>query len=82
MKKIVAVEDNLAKKFGAPFVCESDEEALRLFKMTVNDKRNDLIYNNPEDYALWSLGEYDERTGLIIPEPNKIADAKSVKKEE
>lgn len=79
---IFSVHDNLANKFGKPFFIDSEEEAKRLFKMTVNDPKNELIYNNPEDYSLWLIGNFDERTGLITGEGAiKLVDARAVKKE-
>ena len=78
---IVSVEDNLAKKFSNPFFTESEDEAVRMFKLAVNDSHNEMLNNFPEDYALWYLGEFDTKTGLIIPEPRKIIDAKALRKD-
>ena len=78
---IVSVEDNLAKNFANPFFVEKEDEAIRMFKLAVNDSKNDMLYNFPEDYALWYLGEFDNKTGLIIPEPRKIIDAKALRKD-
>lgn len=78
---ILSVFDNLANKYSTPFFIETEAEGLRLFKMTVNDPKNTLIFDNPEDYSLYKLGYFDERTGSINFQPEKLADAKSVKKE-
>ena len=79
---ILSVRDNLANKYGQPFFIASEVEGMRLFKMTVNDKANRLIYDNPEDYELWKLGYFDERSGKITYNPEKLADGKAVKKED
>lgn len=79
---ILAVRDNLANKFGQPFFIASESEGMRLFKMTVNDPKNDLIYKNPEDFELYRLGYYDERSGKITYDPEKLADGRAVKKED
>lgn len=79
---IFSVQDNMANKFGKPFFIDSEDEAKRLFKITVNDPRNELIYNNPEDYSLWLIGSFNERTGVITGEgATKLVDARAVKKE-
>lgn len=79
---ILSVRDNLANRYGKPFFIANEAEGMRLFKMTVNDPKNDLIYNNPEDFELWKLGYFDERSGKITFDPEKLADGKAVKKED
>lgn len=79
---IYSVLDNLAQRYTRPFLIETEQEAIRLFKMSINDPKNDLMYNNPEDYSLWALGTFDERTGKIDHELKKIVDGRAVKKEE
>lgn len=52
----------------------NDDTAVRGFKSALSP--DSLMYNNPKDFALFKLGEYDTDTGVIYPcEPTLIDEA-------
>ena len=65
---VVALRDNVARRFLTVSFCGNDEVACRDFVNAVlsNRGRNDsLLGTNPEDISLWHLCDYDEITGLF-----------------
>lgn len=78
-----AIKDNLAEAYMTPVLFDNDNLAIRWFTGVVNSKeQNEIIYNNPEDFELWKLGEFDNQSGTIYPGVQKLVTAKSVKKGE
>lgn len=78
-----AIHDNLAELFLTPVLFQNENVALRWFTGVVNDKnQNEVIYNNPGDFELWRIGVYDNETGELIPQLEKLATGLSVKKGE
>ena len=82
MKKLYTVRDVLAgfgTIVGAPalFDLPNDQIALRVLKGScVAGAQPNAFNTNPEDKELWCVGEFDERTGKIIPcEPYLIGKA-------
>lgn len=78
-KSYYSIYDNLGQQFLVPVLFDNDNMAQRWFKTLVNDKENDTIYNNPEDYELHKIGTFDFTTGNLEAENYKIVDGKAVK---
>lgn len=68
MKMIVcSIKDRAADAFGRPFYVPAVGVAIRSFQDEVN--RSDAesqIYQHPEDFDLFELGEFDDATGLFL----------------
>lgn len=62
MMDIYSVFDNVAEKYGNPFVAISDKVALRDFNVGMSSM-NSLI---KKDYALVKIGRFDELTGIVV----------------
>ena len=75
------IKDNLADLFYNPFKEQNDATALRFFKESVNDKRNDVMYHNPGDYDLYKIGEFETTTGEFNPKLVKLTNGRSLKEE-
>lgn len=71
-----AVKDELSGIFLSPVMMRNDNEALRAFKSQVN--HTDIWKDNPGDFGLYRVGEYNDATGEIEPEFEKIASGRSV----
>lgn len=67
---IVTIRDVKADLFMRPFFMQTSAAAIRTFSDEVNraDKDN-TIYNHPEDYSLYEIGEFDDNTAVIYPLP-------------
>ena len=59
---IYTVHDNQAQAFLAPFFCNTDGEAIRMFKDTVADPES-LFQRHAHDFHLYRLGTFDDVTG-------------------
>jgi len=59
---VLAVYDEKAEAFAAPFFQQSDVLALRAFTAAARDP-DSLLYKFPRDYGLYKLGTYDDNTG-------------------
>ncbi len=64
--KIYAIKDDLTR-FGSLICLPNDEAAKRLIRASMRDKSSDL-YNFAENMALYSLGEYNDESGVIVPD--------------
>ena len=66
---IYSIQDVLVG-FQSPTIMNNDAFALRAFSESFSD------VNNPADYCLWKIGEFDTDTGELIPSvPSVIARA-------
>jgi len=60
--KCFSVHDSAVGAFLPPFFLTSDGAARRLFILTCQDGGH-MFFKNPQDYVLFSLGEFDDSTG-------------------
>lgn len=66
MKPIFSIKDRAVDGFGDLFVQPSTQHATRFFADLVNDTTpTSMIAKHPDDFDLYSLGTYDEASGLI-----------------
>jgi len=78
--QIYGLKDNLANVFMQPQLFQNENVALRNFSEIING--TGIFKNNPADFELWRLGEFDDQSGIIIPNPEKMATGLSVVKGE
>lgn len=78
--KIYSIRDSKAEIYNAPFFQKTHGEAERSFKTLANDQKS-TVCQHPEDFDLWYLGVYNDRTGTIqsLETPQHIAKAISMK---
>lgn len=81
LHKLFAIRDSKTEFFGPPWAKSTHGEAERDFTTLVNDPQSQ-IFNYPQDYDLYLLGEYDSNTGKITPEdtPKHCLKAVQIKK--
>lgn len=65
MKTICTIHDTKAEVWGEPFYVMSNGQAVRAFADAARGNDTD-IGKHPEDYNLYKIGEWDERTGAIL----------------
>lgn len=85
MTKLYAIKDSKGIGFGQPFTANNDLEALRALSDSVNrepmpGQPKSTLAEHPEDFALYSLGEFNQETGEITPETKFMENAISLKK--
>lgn len=71
-----AVKDEMSGIFLSPVMMRNDNEALRAFKTQVN--HTEIWRDNPADFGLYKVGNYNDETGEITPEFEKLASGRSV----
>jgi len=62
------------EKLGAflrPFFMPTMAAARRAVGSIVNGKEDHIFKENPSDFTLFEIGEYDDNSGLITSYPNK-----------
>ena len=75
--EIYSVRDAAAEAYLPPFAMQTLGAAIRAFTDTCNDPNSNLN-NHPEDYTLFRLGIFDDRTGLYELEeggPRRVGSA-------
>lgn len=83
--KIYALRDDKAQSFLTPMFFKNDAMAMRAIAQLCNDSRNGFIFTNPEDYLLYTLGEYDDQTGVLTSDIHhiiKVIDLRKVSENE
>ena len=78
--RLYAIKD-VKVGYWKPFVQHNDSTAHREFANMVNSKTDSFVTDNFQDLELWSLGSYDENTGVIESDVNFIVNGSSVHKE-
>lgn len=76
-----SIKDELAEVFFAPMLFDNDDVAKRYFSAFINNKENEVVFQNPQDYSLFKLGAFDKLTGDIAANKHLLISGKSVKKE-
>jgi len=76
--KVVCVRDRAIATFGQPVFVANIGGAIRSFgdeiKRAHTDERPNQMNQHPEDFDLFSLGEYDDQTGKFdSQEPVQVA---------
>lgn len=66
--QIYAIYDMKAKAYLQPFYMHNGEMATRDFTNIVNDPQT-RVGRNPEDYQMFHLGQFDDITGELSPQP-------------
>ncbi len=65
-KHLYAIYDTAAAYYMDPWTSQTDASAMREFENLVN-KGDNQISHNPQDFTLFSLGEWTNHSAVIIP---------------
>jgi hypothetical protein len=83
MKMVIcSIRDSAADAYGRPFFLPSVGVAIRSFTDEVNRAAEDnQIYQHPEDFDLFELGEFDDVTGrfTLLDVPKQLALGRMIK---
>lgn len=75
ISKIYSIKDTKIG-FTAPFILQNDAVAVRAFAGMAKALQPNQVNTYPEDKELWSMGEFDDNTGMInATQPKYIAKA-------
>lgn len=66
-QRMYSIQDSKGETFHPPFYKNTHGEAERDFQELVKDPKS-MLHKYPEDYHLYYVGDYDIRTGKIIPQ--------------
>lgn len=82
--KVVCIRDRAADVFGQPVFVSNVGGAIRSFgdeiRRPSSVERPNSMYDHPEDFDLFYLGEYDDESGTFFCErPSQIAVGKDYK---
>lgn len=82
MKKVMTIYDKKSELWFNPQAWQSIGEAVRAFGDICRDGESALAAH-PEDYSLWCVGDFDERTGklTVLDRPTSHADGFDYAKE-
>lgn len=64
--KMYAIRDTGAEVFDRPIFARAHGEAERQFQNVVRDDQT-VIGQHPEQFSLWYIGEFDDKTGEFTP---------------
>lgn len=62
--KMFTVYDAKAEYWLRPFFSQARGSGVREFADSVNDP-NSALFGHPEDFTLFEIGSFDERTGIV-----------------
>lgn len=66
-RNIYMIYDTAAAIYMGPLIFRADGEALREFEAQSNNA-DSKIGQNPEDFSLYKVGEFDDHDGLLVPQ--------------
>lgn len=69
---MVALYDDVTELFGYPIVVENEKTAVRGFCDMVSNKET-VVGKNPQNFTLYRIGYYDNKTGQIFAKFDKDA---------
>lgn len=69
--QIFVIHDDKAHAHMVPYFIQHQDLAIRAFA-TATKQKGTPIGDNPEDFRLYHIGEYDDSTALITPMPRKL----------
>lgn len=75
----IAVRDLATETFGRPFFVPHPAQAVRSFTDEVNNPESE-VSRHAKDYELWSLGRYEETTGLFENQAERLVRAIDLQK--
>lgn len=80
IRKVCAVRDRAVDGYGQPIFVVAQGQAIRSFIDEINNRESSM-FNHPEDYDLYFLGDYDDDTGLLVActPPKMLCVGKDVK---
>lgn len=71
--EIYSIYDHASKAYMTPFFMQNKGMAIRSFQGTVNPETPNMVSQNPEQFTLFKLGDYDDSNGKVecldTPEP-------------
>lgn len=70
MKKAYIIYDCKSESYSPPMLHLAVGDALRAFTQAANAQDNQIGLN-PEDFSIFEIGEYDERTGIFTSYENR-----------
>ena len=72
--QVFSIRDGKSCVFGMPFFRVNKGVAMRDFSDLVNDVQTS-IHKHPDDFKLYSLGEFDDNSGefVSLPQPEFLA---------
>ena len=75
-----SIFDSKAEAWTNPMYFQAVGQAIRQFSDVVNDEKSDF-FKHPEDYVLFLLGTFNQRTGLVevLDAPESLAVGVNVK---
>lgn len=76
--KLYSVKD-CKSGFMSIIAFKNDDLAIRGFSNMVNEPVPNLVNSNPSDFELWSLGSFDQDSGVITSDIQYVTNALSVK---
>lgn len=65
---VYSMFDSAAQAFTQPFFLQNDGLAIRAFQDNVNSKEPNNVSEHPDQFTLFRIASYDDKTGTITPE--------------
>lgn len=80
--KAYSIRDSKSEIFNPPFYKQTHGQAERDFQTVVNDEKS-MIFQYPDDFDLYYVGEYDDQKGVFrpLPTPEHIIKAVQMKQQ-
>lgn len=79
---LVSIYDKAADAYSKPAAMPAKGVAIRAFSDEINRADpNNALYNHPDDYELYVLGEWEDSTGefKILNKPTRLTTGQDVK---
>lgn len=79
--ELYAIKDLKSNTYGRPSLEVNENVALRSCSTLVNDSNPTLVNQFPNDFELYKVADYDEKTGAVKPDLKFIKSLADLKME-
>lgn len=80
IKVVCAIKDDVAGIFIDPVLSSLNEGTMQRDIASVVNTETSFLGKNPEDYSLYSIGTFDDVTGVLTPDLHFIVNLTDLKK--
>lgn len=69
---LVTVKDNAVQAYQQIQCSRAIGEAVRAFTDAINDPQNKQLHAHPEDFDLYTVGTFDDLSGIIVQQEPEL----------
>lgn len=75
--QLFSIFDNKTNAFAPPFIHTNEATAIRAIQGTIQERPQDMMSKNPQDFELYYMGTFDDNNGKYqVVNPKSVGNIK------